>query len=824
MVLQPTRKPMPSQGRKPNNLQVEPPSYLKSLMPINGAIQQLPLKPGGQQNPVHLPMQGGQTLQPRPMTPQQPSPGKSLQNPIISQPIKGTPINTFSAAATSSSPQKGWGIGYGDDNVGGGFSGYNDKSALTQELARMQAVIQNRSKQGLGNTAQNDYLTKLNSSMSALPKEGWGVGYGTPNGGKAIDYNDPQAVATEIERMNTVIKNRQAQGMDNIDNIKYLQNLQGMGQQSQQPTQSAPQNPWDTALSQMTTTKQLEEMYGFDYSREYAKKQAEAEAQALRNANADAGRRNTSNKQENMKAIDNNLMNMADGLDRNYFLQALQQQQGQINSGMNGGVAADQDLRLAMSRQANMGDAYRDANLGKMQENNRYTNEDMRLAEQMGLINQQGLAREDSLFNERLQQALQNGLAVDGMKGQIAGQNYQQQMDLIKMMEDSRRFDMNFGLEEAEVTGNYLPSYMRGNPFNNPFSGGNLSGVLSQYGIQGASGGNNADMSSGYSQMTGLPMNSNTNLFQEALRQKQIMESGTPGEKQAASKVLNELSTMMAAQGIDPSLLGGGFTLQQSQANMSRLNPTMNKVNADREFALKEGELTGYYKNPDIQKIVNDLLTVKGNAAKAGKATPEQVKQADAYRSQLSALGVNPSLFAGGVTYQDALKNAGKIGNQTLGRYQTDLDAKLKREEMNNDRGMFDSELNYKYDSLDKEYTFKYAEMEVDRKLQERGYTIDEMRAEADSVRVQMDMDERDAMKNTQYYITQIMRAKTKEEAYEYIAENGEEMATKGVFVDEVINSILDKFPSANTEYVQGQINERTKQDDEESWIPNSKK
>ena len=181
--------------------------------------------------------------------------------------------------------------------------------------------------------------------------------------------------------------------------------------------------------TQSATIEDLANKYGFDYSREYAKRQAEAEAQALRNANADAQRRNATNKEENLKSIDNNLMDMADNLDRNYFQQYMQQAQNQVNNGLNAGIAADQDLRLAMSRQAEMGGAYRDANLGRMRENNRFTNEDLRLAEALGLIDQQALAREDSLFNDRLNQAF----------GQIMDLNRFNQSENLSMMDAAFR-------------------------------------------------------------------------------------------------------------------------------------------------------------------------------------------------------------------------------------------------------------------------------------------------------------------------------------------------------------------------------------------------
>lgn len=219
--------------------------------------------------------------------------------------------------------------------------------------------------------------------------------------------------------------------------------------------QAQPVN-FDQYRTESATIDDIAKKYGFDYSRDYAKRQAEAEAQAKRNAVADAQRKNSTNKQENLKAIDNNLMNMADSLDRNYFQQYMQQAQNQTNNGLNAGIAADQDLRLAMARQAEMGGAYRDANLGRMQENNRFTNDELRLAESLGLINQEALAREDSLFNDRLQQGFENAqaytaserdqnLAIMQAALQQRGQDIGQLESFQRLLQENQQFKDTMG-------------------------------------------------------------------------------------------------------------------------------------------------------------------------------------------------------------------------------------------------------------------------------------------------------------------------------------------------------------------------------------------
>lgn len=244
-------------------------------------------------------------------------------------------------------------------------------------------------------------------------QSGYGIGNASNISGGFNQFSNVDAVGQEINRMNTVMGNRTGFGLDNSAYKGYMDKLNTANQpfQLQQQNVKNAQNGYANSQQKIDADKwnnasisDIAAKYGFDYSRDYAKQQAEAEAQALRNANQDAQRRNESNKKTGLQSIDDNLMNQVEGLDRNYFQKMMGQQQSQANSGLNSGIAADQDLRLQMSRQAEMGASYRDANLGKMKVNENFSLDDTRLAEAMGLINQQSLAREDSLYNERLNQ------------------------------------------------------------------------------------------------------------------------------------------------------------------------------------------------------------------------------------------------------------------------------------------------------------------------------------------------------------------------------------------------------------------------------------
>lgn len=309
-------------------------------------------------------------------------------------------------------PQAGWGIGYTDDKVSGGFNDFSNLGGVKTERDRMNTVMKNRQTQGLGNASQQGYLDKLNASYKP--------------------FNDQNLAQDQAKNTYNQYQNTNQTKQDGFRS----------SYEDSQARQDA--TKWGNA-----TIEDIASKYGFDYSRNYAKQQAESEAQALRNANQDAQRRNESNKKVGLSSIDNGLMDMAEGLDRNYFQKMMQQQQGQVNTGLNAGIASDQDLRLQMSRQAEMGSSYRDANLGRMKINENFGLDDMRLAEQMGLIDQQSLAREDSLYNDRLQQGFGNLMTEREMA------NSRDQQEWAKMFSEVGRLDgldqQMWGRSQADI-------------------------------------------------------------------------------------------------------------------------------------------------------------------------------------------------------------------------------------------------------------------------------------------------------------------------------------------------------------------------------------
>jgi len=270
---------------------------------------------------------------------------------------------------------RGWGIGYDKGNVSGGFNQWNDLGAVQNEFNRMNTVTSNREKFGMQNTNEHQsYLDRLEQSLK------------------------PQ-----LDAQNNI---KNAQDTYNKNLLDYQQRYNQAGKNTDNAVQgwrddyTNSQAAQDFRNIQNATVQDIASKYGFDFSKEYATRQAEAEAQALRDANANAQRQNESLNKQNLQRIENNIMSANEQLDRSYFQQGLNMGQDQVESGLNAGIAADQALRLQMGRQAAMGDVYRDAGLGRMTEDQRFANEGLRLTEGLGTINQQALANAEKMFQQ----------------------------------------------------------------------------------------------------------------------------------------------------------------------------------------------------------------------------------------------------------------------------------------------------------------------------------------------------------------------------------------------------------------------------------------
>lgn len=141
----------------------------------------------------------------------------------------------------------------------------------------------------------------------------------------------------------------------------------------------------------------------------------------------------------NRKRVEDNVNQSVNKLDQNYFLKALNQNQQQVDNGINAGMAADQDFRMALGRQNAMGDIYSQANQQKMQMDNAEKN-----------LDAEAMQYEDQLRNS----------------------NFNNSMNYWKMSEDIRRNNRNFDrdstlqdreyhMQQGQLTGNYVSTEAR---------------------------------------------------------------------------------------------------------------------------------------------------------------------------------------------------------------------------------------------------------------------------------------------------------------------------------------------------------------------------
>lgn len=251
-----------------------------------------------------------------------------------------------------------------------------------------------------------------------------GVVLGGPNA--AVNNNIYQQAAQHGADLQRIAGDNRQETLNKLERYKAQQMAQNPIDMSQYKTDSA-------------TIQDLMSKYGFDYSHDYAKRIAEAEAQAKRDA-----------ANEKKQQAENGLQNEAAGLDRSYFLKGLQQDQQQTNSGLNAGIAADQNLRLAMARQAAMAGAYDQANQQKAVAN-----------DALGRIKQEKIAQTEQLYNQRLQQAFDQIQSINkfNQTGNLArlqaalaerGQNVDLFQNLTNNQQQASQFAQQMGMDEKQ--------------------------------------------------------------------------------------------------------------------------------------------------------------------------------------------------------------------------------------------------------------------------------------------------------------------------------------------------------------------------------------
>lgn len=162
----------------------------------------------------------------------------------------------------------------------------------------------------------------------------------------------------------------------------------------------------DKYKSETATIQDIAKKFGFDYSREYAEKQAEALAQAQRDEIANQRDR-----------LEHETGAAKEDLSHDFFQKYLQQRQDTANSGLNAGIESERNLRLDMNRQNALADILANSQLRNQE-----------LDRQGALIDKEKLTYAEKLYNERLQQAFQN--AMEQSRFDQSENQWQAQMEM----------------------------------------------------------------------------------------------------------------------------------------------------------------------------------------------------------------------------------------------------------------------------------------------------------------------------------------------------------------------------------------------------------
>ena len=175
--------------------------------------------------------------------------------------------------------------------------------------------------------------------------------------------------------------------------------------------------PW----SQYTDAaiKDLRNKYGFNYNPEFANRQAALERQSKQLA-----------LQQQRAAVDRDVQSADRSLSQNYFMRYMNQAQNQTNQGINAGMAADQNLRLQMSRMAEMADVYNKAFDTKRQ-----------IDQQLAMLPQEEKVRAEQLRNERLQQLFENAMELQRLGMDESARQEELKLGWARLQEEKRQFN-----------------------------------------------------------------------------------------------------------------------------------------------------------------------------------------------------------------------------------------------------------------------------------------------------------------------------------------------------------------------------------------------
>lgn len=152
---------------------------------------------------------------------------------------------------------------------------------------------------------------------------------------------------------------------------------------------------------------------------------------------------------------------------------------------------------------------------------------------------------------------------------------------------------------------------------------------------------------------------------QEALGASGFARSTNLAER--AQRIQNQANEYLLTQ-IVPQLIAQNEARRQQQiGNLYNLiSPLMRGEEFGKTFALQEGQLTGSYLPSGARDAIQTILQAKQENRYGGNQ--EAAQRADQARAYLASVGIDPSLFGADVTYEQALQNISRAGQQTLAK------------------------------------------------------------------------------------------------------------------------------------------------------------
>lgn len=304
--------------------------------------------------------------------------------------------------------------------------------------------------------------------------------------------------------------------------------------------------------------------------------------------------------------------------------------------------------------------------------------------------------------------------------------------------EDNQRWDKNFALDEAAVTGRYV----------SPEAQGLIQGILNS--------------------------------------------------KQYGSTNQNSLN-QLASMGYDVS--GLGANVNSNLALSSATNMGRNTL-AQQEMDLKRSEVMGKESSTTAQGLIQRILQAKQmNEAGQGDRKANTQVQNEA-RAMLSAMGYDVSGISGNMSYAKASANASKMGAPTLGARELDMknnqfnaELALENKKLTQDGNQFNREMTYKEEVAKIEADLKSRGLSID----EVRNSISLFQAESDADykihQKNLGITDQQAEVATNQAISQALQAPTAADAIDYLTNPKNGLANKGVNINKALQALEYKFP-----------------------------